>query len=373
MSLLKNKLFVLFITLAFLASGLAFAQTASAITLGELVELFIALGVIAPDKVDAARSIIQEESPLPSSCISLSYNHYLGRSDSETNGEVSKLQNYLKQTGDYSYPEITGYYGPSTQSAVQSWQSRNGVVSSGTPDSTGYGLVGPQTRRVMGCKEVIATQNNSCRGVTIPVRPDFCTQGSEPIYNVQGCQTGWRCSQTDQDINENYNYDTINNTQYPTLPTPFIAVGANPSSINSGQGASLSWNATNAIRCVLRFNSSEEVISVSGAKFVTPNQTTIYTIWCANDPGDGKDGPSASASVSVTVGGSQLATRATYNGYKDGAQFINTQSITRADALANCQLNHKNNPGSSIRCTWGSEQIYNRGSLLPVEIDVEEV
>jgi hypothetical protein len=195
MSLLKNKVFVVFITLAILASGLAFAQTASAITLGELVELFIALGVIAPDKIDAARSIIEKESQPTSSCLSLSYNHYLGRSDSETNGEVSKLQNYLKQTGDYTYPEITGYFGPSTERAVQSWQSKKGVVSSGTPDSTGYGVVGPQTREVMGCGSTIVQ----------PYKPKVCPQVFPPVCengvlvgngkDANGCNLGYVCEE----------------------------------------------------------------------------------------------------------------------------------------------------------------------------------
>ena len=60
--------------------------------------------------------------------------------------DVSSLQQYLTQTGDYTYGQVTGYYGPVTEAAVQRWQSRNGVVSYGTPSTTGYGLVGPQTR-----------------------------------------------------------------------------------------------------------------------------------------------------------------------------------------------------------------------------------
>lgn len=40
----------------------------------------------------------------------------------------------------------TGYYGPMTEAAVQQMQVQEGIVSSGTAATTGYGAVGPQTR-----------------------------------------------------------------------------------------------------------------------------------------------------------------------------------------------------------------------------------
>lgn len=49
------------------------------------------------------------------------------------------------------YPEglITGYYGHATMRAVRRWQAQNGIVSSGSPSTTGYGTVGPRTRAAM--------------------------------------------------------------------------------------------------------------------------------------------------------------------------------------------------------------------------------
>ncbi len=64
----------------------------------------------------------------------------------DTGSEVTELQTYLA-TNASIYPEglITGYFGPLTQAAVQRFQSAQGIVSSGSPDTTGYGRVGPQT------------------------------------------------------------------------------------------------------------------------------------------------------------------------------------------------------------------------------------
>jgi hypothetical protein len=68
--------------------------------------------------------------------------------------DVSELQRYLKTQGFYTYPEITGYYGPATLLAVQDFQRAKSIVSYGTPSTTGYGVVGPATRAKMVCDKV---------------------------------------------------------------------------------------------------------------------------------------------------------------------------------------------------------------------------
>ncbi len=64
-----------------------------------------------------------------------------------TNTSVRDLQELLA-----SYPEIypeglvTGYYGPLTQKAIERFQVKYGIVTSGTPKTTGFGRLGPKTR-----------------------------------------------------------------------------------------------------------------------------------------------------------------------------------------------------------------------------------
>ncbi len=67
-----------------------------------------------------------------------------------TGSDVTALQTYLA-TNASIYPSglITGYFGPLTQAAVQRFQTTQGIVSSGTPESTGYGRVGPRTMSVL--------------------------------------------------------------------------------------------------------------------------------------------------------------------------------------------------------------------------------
>ena len=62
------------------------------------------------------------------------------------NTGVSQLQTFLARNASV-YPEgkITGYYGSLTTAAVQRFQAKNSIISSGDPASTGYGRVGPKT------------------------------------------------------------------------------------------------------------------------------------------------------------------------------------------------------------------------------------
>ena len=86
----------------------------------------------------------------------------------------------------------------------------------------------------------------------------------------------------------------------PTL-TPVISFSSSPTSVSSGQSSALSWKVTNANRCVLFSGITQESVLVNGSKTVYPTQTTSYRLWCVNDPGTGKDGPSAEKTISVTV------------------------------------------------------------------------
>lgn len=83
-----------------------------------------------------------------------------GMDDSWSGGQVSALQRYLTRAGYYSGP-ITGYYGDETVKAVQAMQRAAGIVSSGTPETTGYGAVGKSTLKYL-------LVHSACSGSTTP-------------------------------------------------------------------------------------------------------------------------------------------------------------------------------------------------------------
>jgi len=74
--------------------------------------------------------------------------------------QVKKLQELLA-TDKEIYPEgfTTGYYGSLTTKAVQRFQCKYNIVCFGSPQTTGWGLVGPKTRKklneVFGKKETV--------------------------------------------------------------------------------------------------------------------------------------------------------------------------------------------------------------------------
>lgn len=74
--------------------------------------------------------------------------------DLASNGsDVTVLQTYLA-TDTSLYPSrlVTGYYGQLTKAAIERFQTRYGIVSQGTPDTTGYGRVGPITLAALNAR-----------------------------------------------------------------------------------------------------------------------------------------------------------------------------------------------------------------------------
>jgi peptidoglycan hydrolase-like protein with peptidoglycan-binding domain len=90
----------------------------------------------------AGTSSVNLSSTRLSSSQRLTTNLYRGSKHSE----VIYLQNFLISEFLLAPDSATGFYGPLTESAVKEFQRKYGVVTSGTPDTTGYGFVGPKTR-----------------------------------------------------------------------------------------------------------------------------------------------------------------------------------------------------------------------------------
>ena len=63
--------------------------------------------------------------------------------------DVSALQRYFVLLGMLGSSSVTGYFGPMTEGALQEWQQSRNIVSSGTPASTGWGVVGPRSRAAL--------------------------------------------------------------------------------------------------------------------------------------------------------------------------------------------------------------------------------
>ncbi len=77
--------------------------------------------------------------------------------------DVSALQAFLAlDKAIYQDGSVTGFFGPLTQMAIQRFQAKHGIVNGGSPDSNGYGAVGPATRATILalCSRTSAPQIN---------------------------------------------------------------------------------------------------------------------------------------------------------------------------------------------------------------------
>lgn len=92
-----------------------------------------------------ANATAQTQPAAPSgaiACVSLGQTLRFGSRGTD----VTKLQQFLASQGLLASDSITGYFGNLTQTAVQKWQASHNIVSSGSPETTGWGVVGPKTR-----------------------------------------------------------------------------------------------------------------------------------------------------------------------------------------------------------------------------------
>lgn len=194
---MKVLRFIAVTALALAVPFAAFAQSSSNSTLSALyAELSVLEQQIQSLGGASATSTASVSAPTSSSvssgeCPDLSRSLSLG----SIGPDVAGLQTYLAQQGVFSAIS-TGYFGALTEAAVAQWQENNGIVSGGTADSTGLGVVGPRTRAAMesSCQPGQGTtaSRNQCQNVLPPASE--CPTNWQPITDSNGCTMYYQCS-----------------------------------------------------------------------------------------------------------------------------------------------------------------------------------
>ncbi len=155
--------------------------------------------------------------------------------------DVSSLQVYLA-TDSNLYPSglVTGYYGQLTKAAVERYQTREGIVTSGTPATTGYGRVGPTTR---------ASLNAKMNGTSVN------TGGTSPSIYSTSVGTTNNSATINWNTNENSSAIVYYGTSFPSMvegsPTTGVTIGGSSmlahSDLRSSHSATLNSLSSNTM------------------------------------------------------------------------------------------------------------------------------
>jgi peptidoglycan hydrolase-like protein with peptidoglycan-binding domain len=192
------------------------------------IDVLVAAGLIPQNKIAAARAAASDAGnpsttqttstqttvmqavagTNASGCLDLSMNVSEGMSGSA----VAALQRFLAQVGHYS-GDITAYFGPVTREALEHFQKAEGIVLNGTPDTTGFGSAGPQTRATIksiscgGASAASATGTASAEGLGTVAGPgDFFGYDLNELLDNYNADFSYEPN-TSYDIDFSYNPD----------------------------------------------------------------------------------------------------------------------------------------------------------------------
>ena len=133
-------------SLAAITQQVAYIRTN--LTASNVLALLVEVAQRLTEVRSAVATVLPAAAAAPSTAIPPSGSYATPLSAGSTGNDVTALQNFLKSQGTEIYPEglVTGYFGPLTKSAIQKFQAKYDIVSSGDEVTTGYGFVGPKTR-----------------------------------------------------------------------------------------------------------------------------------------------------------------------------------------------------------------------------------
>lgn len=181
---------------------------------------------------------------------------------------VTNIQTFLASNPSF-YPEglITGYYGSLTVSAVKRFQAYYGIVSSGTPTTTGYGRVGPSTMAKMNA--LIAGGSVS----TDTAAPYIWVGTMTPSVNAASLTWTTNEATTDRLYYDTtpirFNEGDINGNGFAVTSGQTASTAADFSTSHIGSIPNLSSNTTYYYLIVSKDSSGNVSISTPGATFRT--------------------------------------------------------------------------------------------------------
>jgi plastocyanin len=319
-----------------------------------------------------------------SSCPNIGRTLKLGSSGTD----VSRLQVFLAQDPTV-YPEgtVSGYYGALTQAAVQRWQAKYNIVSSGTPASTGWGVVGPRTATAIAllCSTGSTTGQSAQTTSTGPTVGGLLTvtplSGAAPLtVNVQTT-----VNTVDSCVGATYVLNFGDGTQSTAIPTQ------SGNCLPQLQSFTHTYTAGGTYTVVLAAGThqSSATVTVTGGSnsgipadsmqaSITSGPAPLTVVFTGTVSSSATLGCTGSCSDTINFGDGQIGlvqlptTAGTWQSYvvdhtyaAAGSYTAQLESVTGA-ALGNAIAITATTPASQTGGSYGIVTITTTGSTLPV-------
>jgi peptidoglycan hydrolase-like protein with peptidoglycan-binding domain len=111
--------------------------------------------------------------------------------DVRTLQQILNLLGYpVALSGTGSVGQESTHFGPATEKAVKSFQKDKGIVSTGGPASTGYGLVGAKTRAILISAYVASGKSISSDTKNVPITPVSTAKTSGTVRILRAGMSG---------------------------------------------------------------------------------------------------------------------------------------------------------------------------------------
>jgi peptidoglycan hydrolase-like protein with peptidoglycan-binding domain len=212
--------------------------------------------------------------------------------------EVEELQQFLKDSGYFSHDEITGYFGPLTEEAVKRFQAKQGLVAGGTPETTGYGQIGPKTRAQIAKKSCL-TENQ--QGFQKNVKDDEDENEEATVEELEALIEA--LEEQIEDLRERIEEikaeeeEADEEEEEEEENTIEVEITADPDEVNENGSTTLQWESENAYLCTSDdFETDDDTNGTMVIEDITEEMT--FTVTCENE--DGTEEESDSVTVTVT-------------------------------------------------------------------------
>ena len=252
-------------------------------------------------------------------CTVLTYGLKLRSKDSNTNNEVTLLQEFL-QDSDLLDSDPTGYFGAATQKAVRVFQKQSGLLASG--------FVGAYTRK--------AIKDKSCNQTNTTPEAKKIIETNVPVSRkdtkIYACTMEHRACGDGSAMPREDNC-TWREDKCPSPGLNTFLVYKNGEQISKATSISKDH-------------------AYSKCKYFLESYPTavIKCTW------------NGEVVYATSVATNNESEKGEYLGYLNGQLFIQSSSATKLYALGNCKTIQSNNPLKSMKCTWKGVEIYSKSA-----------